>query len=214
MIRDILKKYYIFITIILVIIVIFEFFIIIQDKKAEKNYNNFVRYKVLEYGRDALANTARIQRWFEAAKVENQILNKDLEQIRFWYYEMFNYSDDIRLIYYIYNDRNNKDSNSYPIDDPHYFNLISSEINDILNKEYDEGKNINDYTNISNYKVQFDVIMRFNFSLMDIMVQHNALIKNSEGEYWPNEEVHNNNLEEEFNIYWNIFMEFFKELRS
>ena len=133
----------------------------------------------MEYGRDALANTARIQRWFEAAKVENQILNKDLEQIRFWYYEMFNYSDDIRLIYYIYNDRNNKDSNSYPIDDPHYFNLISSEINDILNKEYDEGKNINDYTNISNYKVQFDVIMRFNFSLMDIMVQHNALIKNS-----------------------------------
>nr|WP_312579624.1 hypothetical protein [Sedimentibacter sp.] len=206
----IIEKYSIQILIIFILLVLIEGLIIFQNYKLEKEYKELISSKIVSIVIETMENTSRIQNYLDKAKENSEISNYTLEQIAKWYDEMFYYANDIQNIYNIYKKNDNK---IYSSMDTHYFSRRMYEIEDILEIEYKNGKNVNNNTDINKYKEQFDKIYEFNSLFIDTMVRKDAVLYENE-KYWPNEKINNNKLFLEDFFYWNLYNDFFELLNS
>lgn len=207
MINKTIKKYSIHILIIFLVLV--EGTIIFQNYKLEKEYKELINSKIVSTVIETMENTSRIQNYLEKAKENSEISNRTLEQIARWYDEMFNYANDIQNIYSIYKKTDNE---NYSSADTHYFSRRVYEIEDILEVEYKNGKNVNDSTDINKYQGQFAKIYEFNSLFIGTMVQKNALLYVNE-KYWPDEKNNDKFFLEDF-FYWKLYNDFFELLNS
>lgn len=215
MINKMIKKYSIHILIAFILLFIIEGAIILQNYKLEKKYKQFANSKIVSAVIDTLENSSLIQNYFEEAKASSEISNRTLEKIAKWYDEMFNYAYDVKHIYFIYK---KTESWNYSLTNTHYYSQMVNEIEEILEAEYKNGKNVNDNTDVNKYKEQFDKIFEFNSLFIENMVQKDVFVY-KDGRYWLKEKFYSNKiisdkiiLEDYF--YWNLYNDFFELLNS
>ncbi len=209
MLKKIIEKYSLHILIIFILMTLLEGAIIFQFYKQEKEYEKIINSKIISIVIETMENTSRIQDYLDRAKESSEISNKDLEQIAKWYNEMFNYASDVQNFYNIYK---KTDNGNFSLADTNYFSRRVYEIESILEKEYRNGKNINDHTNINKYNEQFDKIYEFNSLFIETMVRKEAILYVNE-KYWPDEKINNKIFIKDF-FYWNLFNDFFELLNS
>lgn len=207
MIKKMVKKYNIHILFILILIVLIEGTIIFHNFELENKHKELISSKIVSVVIETMENTSSIQNYLNKAKEDLEISNKTLEQIAEWYDEMFTYANDIHNIYNIYK---KVDDDNYSLSDANYFTRMSHVIEDILEAEYNNDKNIYDNTDINKYKEQFDKIYEFNSQFIETMIQKNAVLYANEG-YWPDKKNNNEVFLEDF-FYWDLYNDFFELL--